>query len=1178
MAQTKEFFTRIMQKHDTEANWASKTSFIPLKGEIIVYDKDEAHPYERFKIGDGENAVTDLSFNGSLEYFVPKTDFTTVAGNNRSGSYLSTKWSVNGINGITVPYNGMVITIRVPAAGVSTAGIVLSINNGTNYYPVVRNVSTVISTEYAVNSTIVLVFNADQTASAYLTSNTKSTITGCWQIADANSTYSNASLGNGYATCSTAAETVAKVASLSSYSLSTGGAVSVKFTYDVPANATLNINSKGAKNIYYRGAKIPAGIIKAGDVATFVYSSYYHLIAIDRWQKDIDDMLALKGDKNGFAELDANGKVPTSQLPSYVDDVLEYSAKSSFPATGETGKIYLDIATNIPYRWSGSTYVEISTSLALGETSSTAYRGDRGAVAYAHAASAHAPVDAEPNQNAFSTIMVDNGTGVSYSAPSSSSSLEFKGENLNINATNNGKNGDVTVTLSVPDAGANTKGVTVVYPAASCTTFSSDAGTVTPLAVQKGAKMFAVTRPTSSTTNAITRYSNTIGDVKDSKILIEDVTNTKDTSKTAQVLSIPAEGGKKMVYGYCTDQIDGTSFIGGVFPNDATEFPYASGLAIGGTSGNLLWKGNRVLDNNDLAAINSAISNKPDNDTKNTAGSTNTSNKIFLVGATSQAANPQTYSHDTAYVGTDGYLYSNSEKVWPRIYSTLIPYGTAIPANADLNTIDYLKVGNYCCSSNATVQTLKNCPLTTYGSDGVGTSGAAFMMQVYSPLSATFDDETTGTWKYRIRVITHYNTGLQYKQYCYVGGTAGAANWSYGDWYLEPRSKFTFNKTSASTAAIGSATNPVYIDSTGTIQKTTYTLGKSVPSDAKFTDTTYTFNGAVSTIKDSNLTANRALVSDANGKVAVSAVTATELSYLDGVTSAIQTQINNLKTSFQDGCDTLVAGCTTYGDTPASNSPSDIVTSIKNIYNNRYNSGVTATKVGTATAAHVLSGKTFTNSSGVGITGTMTNNGAISQTLAANGSYTIPAGYHNGSGKVTQSLTTKAATTYGAKTSDQTIAANQYLTGVQTIKKVEQSGLSAANIVKGKTITISSNGSNLWSITGTGTAINPSAMKMYIGSSTPSSPNEADIFYNMSNDNYYIYNNGSWVKLTKQVLQLIVFNGTTFANGYSLQTVGKNSSTVGTFLRNLVIIAKEDIKNGLMLGCQLIVLTGLKLL
>lgn len=94
---------------------------------------------------------------------------------------------------------------------------------------------------------------------------------------------------------------------------------------------------------------------------------------------------SLKGAKSGVAELDANGMVPSSQLPSYVDDVLEYDKKASFPATGETGKIYVDKATNLTYRWSGSAYVEISPSLALGTTSSTAFRGDYGNSAYAHA-------------------------------------------------------------------------------------------------------------------------------------------------------------------------------------------------------------------------------------------------------------------------------------------------------------------------------------------------------------------------------------------------------------------------------------------------------------------------------------------------------------------------------------------------------------------------------------------------------------------------------------------------------------------------------------------------------------------------------------------------------------------------------------------------------------------------
>jgi hypothetical protein len=91
-----------------------------------------------------------------------------------------------------------------------------------------------------------------------------------------------------------------------------------------------------------------------------------------------------KGTNGGVAELDANGKVPSSQLPSYVDDVLSYSSQSAFPATGETGKIYIAEDTNKTYRWSGSAYAEISASLALGETSSTAYRGDRGKTAYDH--------------------------------------------------------------------------------------------------------------------------------------------------------------------------------------------------------------------------------------------------------------------------------------------------------------------------------------------------------------------------------------------------------------------------------------------------------------------------------------------------------------------------------------------------------------------------------------------------------------------------------------------------------------------------------------------------------------------------------------------------------------------------------------------------------------------------
>ena len=105
-----------------------------------------------------------------------------------------------------------------------------------------------------------------------------------------------------------------------------------------------------------------------------------------------------KGAVNGIATLDSSGKVTSAQLPSYVDDVVEgylsngklYKTKGSdgtysSEITGEAGKIYVDLNTNKTYRWSGSAFVVISETLALGTTSSTAFRGDYGNTAYQHA-------------------------------------------------------------------------------------------------------------------------------------------------------------------------------------------------------------------------------------------------------------------------------------------------------------------------------------------------------------------------------------------------------------------------------------------------------------------------------------------------------------------------------------------------------------------------------------------------------------------------------------------------------------------------------------------------------------------------------------------------------------------------------------------------------------------------
>lgn len=85
-----------------------------------------------------------------------------------------------------------------------------------------------------------------------------------------------------------------------------------------------------------------------------------------------------KGANSGVATLDATGKVPSSQLPSFVDDVIEAANFAALPETGEGGKIYITLDDNKTYRWGGTTYVEISAGLALGETQGTAYEGSKG--------------------------------------------------------------------------------------------------------------------------------------------------------------------------------------------------------------------------------------------------------------------------------------------------------------------------------------------------------------------------------------------------------------------------------------------------------------------------------------------------------------------------------------------------------------------------------------------------------------------------------------------------------------------------------------------------------------------------------------------------------------------------------------------------------------------------------
>ena len=99
-------------------------------------------------------------------------------------------------------------------------------------------------------------------------------------------------LGFGYAYCSTAAATAAKTATFNNYIIRQNSLVFVYFQYNVPANATLNINSQGAKEIHFGDSRITSGIIKAGDICLFVFKGNYKLIAIDRWGKELQEKVS----------------------------------------------------------------------------------------------------------------------------------------------------------------------------------------------------------------------------------------------------------------------------------------------------------------------------------------------------------------------------------------------------------------------------------------------------------------------------------------------------------------------------------------------------------------------------------------------------------------------------------------------------------------------------------------------------------------------------------------------------------------------------------------------------------------------------------------------------------------------------------------------------------------------
>lgn len=360
------------------------------------------------------------------------------------------------------------------------------------------------------------------------------------------------------------------------------------------------------------------------------------------------------GVASGVATLDSSGKVPSSQLPSYVDDVLEYSTLSAFPATGESGKIYIAQDTNKTYRWSGTAYVVISETLALGETSSTAYYGDKGKTAYEHSQATHARTDANNSTVSYDTTnkKITKTVNGSTSDVVTASTIVTDGGGIKSHQTVTDNNPTLSWGTKSKVATIGSTEINVTMPANPNTDTKNTAGST-----DSSSKLFIIGATSQAanpqTYSQDTAYIGTDGHLYSNGKKTLNTDDEEIIAKAAQSLNEALEESKSVISSALRDL--------GELKADKAEV--ASSTKVTNNEPTLSWGNTSTIGSVGGTNLTVTMPSNPNSDTKNTAGATDSSSKLFLIGATSQGANPQTYSQDTAYVGTDGCLYSGNAKV-----------------------------------------------------------------------------------------------------------------------------------------------------------------------------------------------------------------------------------------------------------------------------------------------------------------------------------------------------------------------------------------------------------------------------------------------------------------------------------------------------------------------------------
>lgn len=504
----------------------------------------------------------------------------------------------------------------------------------------------------------------------------------------------------------------------------------------------------------------------------------------------------------GMSASKLTGTIPQANLPSYVDDVLEYNGKSTFPKSGESGKIYVDTSTNKTYRWSGSGYTEISASLALGTTSSTAFRGDYGNTAYQHATA---------KGSAFASGLYKITTNAQG----------------HVTAATAVTKSDITA-LGIPGQDTNT---TYGVASSSANGLMSAADKAKLDGIASGANKY--TLPTAS--------SSTLGGVKTGA----NITNSSGTISLTKANVTAA-------LGYTPPTTDTNTWT--AFKGASTSAAGTAGYVPAPTAG----AANRYFRSDGTWTV------PPDTNTNTTYTLTKSGSTITLTGSDGK----------TTSVTDSNTTYSLSS------------FGVTATA-AELNYMDGV-------ISNVQTQ-LNGKAASSHSHNTASTSAAGFLRQLNGSTSNYLRGD--GTWATPPNTtysnMSGASTSAAGKAGLVPAPAKGAANRylrSDGTWAVPPDTNTTYTLGSFGITATAAELNKLD-GCTATVTELNYLDGVTSNIQTQLNGKAASSHShAASQI--TGLTASRALVSDSSGHPAVSAITSTELSYLDGVTSKIQTQLN----------------------------------------------------------------------------------------------------------------------------------------------------------------------------------------------------------------------------------------------------------------------------------------------